>query len=97
VACGGGSESKDAGSVLPSGKVGTVGDGVNASEYEALQCGMTIAEVNAIIGDTRTAGEDIGPAYVYPSYSVSLYLPNGKLKNKAINSGGKSYGVLECQ
>ena len=95
VACGGGDSGSA--SVLPSGKVGTVGDGVNASEYEALQCGMTNAEVDAVIGDPRTSGEDTGPVYVYPTHSVALYMPDGKLKNKAINSGGKSYGLVQCQ
>lgn len=93
VACGGGG---GGGSVLPAGKIGTKGDGVNASEYEALQCGMTNAEVDAIIGDPRTSGQDIGPVYVYPTYSVALYLPLGKLTIKTINSGGKSYGEVHC-
>jgi hypothetical protein len=51
AACGGGDDSK----ALAAGKVGTLGDGVNQAEYDALQCGMNRDQVAAIVADQPTA------------------------------------------
>lgn len=55
TACGGGDSSSPTSGDLPSGKVGTVGDGINAAEFEAIQCGMNKDQVMAIVGDGPTA------------------------------------------
>lgn len=98
TACGGGSS--DGGSPLPAGKIGTVGDGINASEFEAIQCGMNKDQVQAIVGDLPTSitGDNSGWYYQYPGlgYSASLWFPNGALKAKNNYQGAKSVESVLC-
>ena len=97
TACGGGSSDTTEG-VLPAGKVGTVGDGVNAEEYNALQCGMTKDQVQAIIGDLQTSISTDNAIwfYKYPTYSVSVWFPSGVLASKNNYKGAASVDSTRC-
>ena len=92
VACGGGDDSKDAASILPAGKVGTIGDGVNASEFAAIQCGMNKDQVTAAIGDapTTTFG-DLGWDYKYAgsSHTQITFNSGGVVSGKNTGPTGK--------
>lgn len=82
TACGGGSS--DSGG-LPSGVVGTKGDGVNQAEYDAVQCGMNKEQVTAIVGDAPTIiSADIVWNWNYPTMSTQIAFtsPTGVVKHK---------------
>lgn len=98
AACGGGGGGDSTDSVLPAGKVGTVGDGVNASEYNALQCGMTKDQVQAIIGDLQTSISTDNAIWFYkfPTYSVSVWFPSGVLASKNNYKGAASVDSTRC-
>lgn len=97
VACGGG-DGDSTESLLPAGKVGTVGDGVNASEYNALQCGMNKDQVQAIIGDlpTSISTDNAIWFYKYPTNSVSVWFPSGVLASKNNYKGSASVDSTRC-
>ena len=105
AACGGGTSSNDPAGVLAAGAVGTKGDGVNASEYAALACGMNKDQVQAIIGDAPTTDKQTSTgsglmAYAYPNttYTVSVGLGDGGLLiNKVLNQGSKSIDQTICK
>lgn len=98
TACGGGDGGGS--SPLPAGKVGTVGDGINASEFDAIQCGMNKDQVQAIVGDlpTSISGDKTGWNYQYPGtgYSASLWFPGGALKAKNNYLGSKDGQSVLC-
>jgi hypothetical protein len=96
VACGGGGDSKDAASVLPAGKVGTVGDGVNASEYAAIQCGMNKDQVLAIIGDAPTNVFGNQLEFNQPGYNVSIGFKSEFLFYKLVNSSKANIETVRC-
>jgi|GEM_PF-3324487 len=90
VACGGGTGSSAASGDLPSGKVGTTGDGMNAAEFEALQCGMNKDQVMAIVGDAPTEynGDSIW-LYKTPTIFTSLLFNGNALGYKGTGPTGK--------
>ena len=92
VACGGGGDNDS----LPAGKVGTVGDGMNAAEFEAIQCGMNKDQVMAIVGDAPTIiAQDTG--WIYKSditfTDVIFSAPDGVVKFKSTGPAGKPANV----
>ena len=97
TACGGGSS--DSGS-LPTGKVGTVGDGVNQAEFDALQCGMNKDQVMAIVGDTPTTiqGDIVWNWITSTSHTqIGFASPTGTLNGKNTGPVGKpSTSSLKC-
>jgi outer membrane protein assembly factor BamE (lipoprotein component of BamABCDE complex) len=97
TACGGGSDSNDIGSVLPKGTVRTTGDGINQSEYDAVVCGMSREQVQAIIGDTPTAvvSENLW-SYTYPSYYGQMAFGGSGLTFKMIGQNNKAVQVNQC-
>jgi hypothetical protein len=90
TACGGGDSGGDA---LPAGKVGTVGDGVNAAEFEAIQCGMNKDQVFAIVGDAPSQsynnGEGFGWTLTDP-YVVVYFKNTGVLREKISAKKGQA-------
>lgn len=91
-ACGGGDSGSATSGDLPSGKVGTVGDGMNAAEFEAIQCGMNKDQVMAIVGDAPSIiAQDIGWIYSYPTTfsDVIFTSSNGVVKSKSTGPAGK--------
>lgn len=99
VACGGGDDKKDVASVLPAGKVGTIGDGVNASEFAAIQCGMNKDQVLAIIGDapTRILGLGENYSWEYPTYGFGAgFYSTGNLMYHVLSAGKEKIGSLNC-
>jgi outer membrane protein assembly factor BamE (lipoprotein component of BamABCDE complex) len=98
AACGGGSSSSDPASVLPAGAIGTVGDGVNASEYAALKCGMNKDQVQAIIGDLPTfiSSDNVVWNYIYPTNVVQVAFPSGVLTYKVLFKGNTNVDSLKC-
>ena len=93
AACGGGDSGSATSGDLPSGKVGTVGDGMNAAEFEALQCGMNKDQVMAIVGDEPTA--DLGGLvwnYINGSNGSQIAFTNadGVVKGKNTGPTGKA-------
>ena len=88
TACGSGSDA-GASSVLPSGAVGTMGDGVNLSEYDAIKGGMTMDQVKAIVGDAPTAPGSSFLGWTFGAADVGVIFENGTVKRKVIASGGK--------
>ena len=92
AACGGGGS----GDSLPEGKVGTVGDGVNAAEFEAIKCGMNKDQVNAIVGDAPTEiVSDLIFTYTTANTFTSLLFSagNGVLTYKQTGLPGKPASV----
>ena len=88
VGCGSGS---DGGDSLPVGKVGTVGDGVNTAEYEAIQGGMNREQIIAIIGDQPT--KDYGTALEWRQsdpYVVVFFNELGLVREKDLVKTGVS-------
>ena len=100
TACGGGDSSSPTSGDLPSGKVGTVGDGMNASEFEAIQCGMNKDQVTAIVGDAPTIiAQDIGWIYKTSTLFSEIVFtsPNGVVKYKDTGPAGKpSIVTVKC-
>jgi outer membrane protein assembly factor BamE (lipoprotein component of BamABCDE complex) len=98
AACGGGGDNDTTENVLPAGKVGTVGDGVNASEYNAIQCGMNKDQVQAIVGDLQTSISTDNAIwfYKYPTYSVSVWFPAGVVASKNNYKGAASVDSTKC-
>lgn len=96
--CGGGGDGNSTEAVLPAGKVGTAGDGVNANEYNALQCGMSKDQVQAIIGDmpTSLSTDNTIWFYKYSAYSVSIWFPSGVLASKNNYKGAASVDSTRC-
>ena len=97
VACGGGGDSNDVGNVLPKGTVGTSGDGINQSEYEAVSCGMSREQVQAIIGDSPTTvvSENLW-SYTYPTYYGQMAFGGSGLAFKMIGKNNKAVQVNQC-
>ena len=92
AACGGGDGGSATTGELPSGKVGTVGDGLNAAEFEAIQCGMNKDQVMAIVGDAPTIiAQEVGWIYSYTATfsDVIFSAPNGVVKSKSTSPAGK--------
>lgn len=102
VACGGGDSGRGSATTgdLPSGKVSTVGDGLNAAEFEAIQCGMNKDQVTAIVGDSPTA--DLGGLiwnYIYGSNGSQIAFTdsNGVVKGKNTGPASKAPTVsINC-
>lgn len=90
AACGGGDSGSETAGDLPSGKVGTVGDGMNAAEFEAIQCGMNKDQVLAIVGDSPTEynGDSIW-LYKTPALFTSLLFNGNALGYKGTGPAGK--------
>lgn len=91
AACGGGDSGSATTGDLPSGKVGTVGDGMNAAEFEAIQCGMNKDQVMAIVGDGPTA--DLGGLvwnYINGSNGSQIAFTNADGVVKIKNTGPTS-------
>lgn len=92
AACGGGDSGSATSGDLPSGKVGTVGDGMNAAEFEAIQCGMNKDQVTAIVGDGPSIiAQDIGWLYKSPTNlsDVIFTSSSGVVKSKSTGPAGK--------
>lgn len=86
VGCGSGS---DGGDSLPMGKVGTVGDGVNQAEFDAIQGGMNREQLAAIIGDLPT--KDYGTALEWRQadpYVVVFFNAAGLVREKDLIKTG---------
>ncbi len=93
TACGGGDGGSATSGDLPSGKVGTVGDGMNAAEFEAIQCGMNKDQVMAIVGDGPTADlNGVVWNYIYGSNGSQIGFTNstGVVKGKNTGPTGKA-------
>ena len=91
AACGGGDSGSATTGDLPSGKVGTVGDGMNAAEFEAIQCGMNKDQVMAIVGDgpTVTAGDVLWNWNYSTNFSqIAFTTPTGVVQYKATGKPG---------
>jgi hypothetical protein len=90
AACGGGDSGSPA-SLLPAGAVGTKGDNVNLSEYEAITGGMNMDQVKAIVGDAPNV---VGTEYLgwvsNPAAELNIIFLNNGVKRKILTSGGKS-------
>lgn len=97
TACGGGDSSSPTSGDLPSGKVGTVGDGMNAAEFEAIQCGMNKDQVMTIVGDAPTTilGDSIW-SYTYAGNNSGVLFTgaNGVVKGKSTGPDGKPSKVI---
>jgi outer membrane protein assembly factor BamE (lipoprotein component of BamABCDE complex) len=96
VACGGGDSSSATSGDLPSGKVSTTGDGVNAAEFEAIQCGMNKDQVMTIVGDgpTVTAGDVLWNwNYTTNFTQLAFTTPTGVVKYKATGKPGNPPSV----
>lgn len=96
AACGGGDSGGATSGDLPAGKVGTVGDGVNAAEFEAIKCGMNKDQVNAIVGDAPTEiVSDLIFTYTTANTFTSLLFSagNGVLTYKQTGLPGKPASV----
>ena len=91
AACGGGDSGSATSGDLPSGKVGTVGDGMNAAEFEAIQCGMNKDQVMAIVGDgpTSTLGELVWNYAIGSNYSQVAFTAAGNVNGKGTGPSGK--------
>ena len=90
VACGGGGSGGDS---LPEGKVGTVGDGVNAAEFAAIQCGMDKDQIIAITGDgpSESYGNGQGLGWTLTDPYVSVYFKDsGLLREKVMAKKGQA-------
>jgi hypothetical protein len=99
AACGGGDGGSATTGDLPAGKVGTVGDGVNAAEFEAIQCGMNKDQVMAIVGDgpTNILGDvvlnwNFGSVFT----QVAFTTPTGVVKYKGTGSNNKTTVAFNC-
>ena len=93
--CGGGDSGSATTGELPSGKVGTVGDGLNAAEFEAIQCGMNKDQVSAIVGDgpTSTLGELVWNYAIGSNYSQIAFTAGGNVNGKGTGPAGKPRNV----
>lgn len=94
AACGGGGS----GDSLPEGKVGTVGDGVNAAEFAAIQCGMNREQVIAITGDGPN--KDFGTAIQWSlsdPYTLVFFNDAGQVREKAIGKKGQADPVAQIR
>jgi len=90
AACDGGDSGGDS---LPEGKVGTVGDGVNAAEFAAIQCGMNKDQVTAIVVDSPTSTfGDLGWDYKYVggSHTQISFNVGGVVSGKNTGPTGKA-------
>lgn len=101
VACGGGDDKKDVASVLPAGAVATVGDGVNLAEYNAIQCGMTRAQVETIVGDAATTSVTVNGnghlnAYKFGDLTVVVAFNGVGVINKSLTQGQTSVQSTKC-
>lgn len=97
TACGGGSTGSPTAGDLPAGKVGTVGDGMNATEFEAIQCGMNKDQVTSIVGDAPTSNlGDLIWSYTYGDNNSGILFTNanGVVKGKDTGSNGKPSKVI---
>lgn len=98
AACGGGTSSSATTGDLPSGKVGTVGDGMNAAEFEAIQCGMNKDQVTAIVGDAPTAitFENVNWDYTFSGQLSQILFTSstGVVKSKNTGPQGKPRTVI---
>jgi len=94
TACGGGGS----GDSLPEGKVGTVGDGVNAAEFAAIQCGMNKDQIIAITGDGPSAsynnGEGLGWTLTDP-YVLVYFQNSGLLREKVMAKKGQANALAQ--
>lgn len=95
AACGGGDSGSATTGDLPSGKVGTVGDGLNAAEFEAIQCGMNKDQVTAIVGDGPTSmlGELVWNYAIGSNYSQVAFTAAGNVNGKGTGPAGKPSNV----
>ena len=95
AACGGGGDSGDS---LPEGKVGTVGDGVNAAEFAAIQCGMNKDQIIAITGDGPNAsynnGQGLGWTLTDP-YVLVYFQDSGLLREKVLAKKGQANALAQ--
>lgn len=99
AACGGGDSGSATTGDLPSGKVGTVGDGVNAAEFEAIQCGMNKDQVTAIVGDgpTSTLGELVWNYAIGSNYTQIEFTSTNAVKSKGTGPAGRPRTVqINC-
>lgn len=101
VACGGGASSDSPQSLLGTGAVGTVGDGVNLAEYNAIQCGMTQAQVETIVGDAPTTsvvvnGDGHLNAYKFGNLTVVVTFNGTGVINKSLTQGQTSIQSTKC-
>jgi hypothetical protein len=99
TACGGGTSSSSTTGDLPAGKVGTAGDGINAAEFEAIQCGMNKDQVMGIVGDANNAGNDIIWNWNTSSNitQVAYTAANGVVKYKGTSKPGNPPSVaISC-
>jgi outer membrane protein assembly factor BamE (lipoprotein component of BamABCDE complex) len=99
TACGGGDSSSPTSGDLPSGKVSTVGDGINATEFEAIQCGMNKDQVTAIVGDapTSTLGELVWNYAVGSNYTQIEFTGSSTVKSKGTGPSGSARTVqINC-
>lgn len=96
-ACGGGDSGSPTAGDLSAGKVGTVGDGMNAAEFEAIQCGMNKDQVTAIVGDAPTSNlGDVIWSYTYGGNNSGILFTssNGVVKGKNTGPDGKPSKVI---
>lgn len=95
AACGGGDSGGDS---LPEGKVGTVGDGVNAAEFAAIQCGMNKDQIIAITGDGPSAsygnGQGLGWTLTDP-YVLVYFQDSGLLREKVLAKKGQANALAQ--
>ena len=94
AACGGGGS----GDSLPEGKVGTVGDGVNAAEFAAIQCGMNADQIIAITGDgpSESYGNGQGLGWTLTDPYVSVYFKDsGLLREKVMAKKGQANAIAQ--
>ena len=95
AACGGGDSGGDS---LPEGKVGTVGDGVNAAEFAAIQCGMNKDQIIAVTGDGPSAsynnGQGLGWTLTDP-YVLVYFQDSGLLREKVLAKKGQANAIAQ--
>ena len=93
TACGsGGSDGGGVSSVLPGGAVGTVGDGINTAEYNAIKGGMTADQIKAIVGDAPSSEGPTGMAWNFAgNRQAAVLLANGvSVRKVLLIDGGKT-------
>lgn len=99
AACGGGDSGSATSGDLPSGKVGTVGDGMNAAEFESIQCSMNKDQVTAIVGDgpTSTLGELVWNYAIGSNYTQIEFTGANTVKSKGTGPSGRPRTVqINC-
>jgi hypothetical protein len=100
AACGGGG-SENASDILPAGKVGTIGDGINQAEFDAVQCGMNRDQILAIVGDQPSNNfGGFGLLFVYPTYNAGFYFSSqdqlSAMAEKVLRVGTKEIQSTKC-